>query len=241
MVMLRAPVFSINAQRGYRLINSKYPPIALFDDVADEAEFEALYALQALTNPRLKNDAGDMAFLPAGEIPFGINGCSYAVAPFTHINGQGSRFSDGTYGMLYLADDFNTAVAEVSYHQEHYWRLVDGLKYDRLVMRGLLFTFNAEPAHDLLGLPLSDPIYDPNDYNVARSLGQRLKAAGSAALRYRSVRHPGGVCWGLFTPKGVSSVQQSAHYEFIWDGNRIAKIDKVISTPYRPSYPRQGR
>ncbi len=238
--MFSAPILAINAQRGYRLINSKYPPIALFDDVADESEFETLYALQALTNPRLKNDAGDMAFLATGEIPFGIPGCSYAVAPFTHINPQGSRFSDGSYGMLYLADDISTALAEVTYHQEHYWRLVDGLKYDRLVMRGLLFTFNADPAYDLFGLQLSDPVYDPVDYSVARSLGRSLKAGGAAALRYRSVRHPGAVCWGLFTPKGVISVQQSAHYEIIWDGNRIAKIDKVISTPYRPSYPRQG-
>ena len=45
---------------GYRLVNSKFPPIGLFDDVASLDEFEALYALQALTNPRLRNEAGDL-------------------------------------------------------------------------------------------------------------------------------------------------------------------------------------
>lgn len=38
---------------AYRLINSKFPPIGLFDDAE---EFEALYQIQALTNPRLQND-----------------------------------------------------------------------------------------------------------------------------------------------------------------------------------------
>ncbi|WP_410015149.1 RES family NAD+ phosphorylase [Sodalis sp. C49] len=226
----RLPALEIAQQRGYRLITSKYPPIALFEDVADEAEFDILYALQALTNPRLQNETGDLAFLAAGEIPFGIAGCSYAVAPFTHVNPLGSRFSDGTFGMLYLADEMATALAEVAYHQERSWQFIDGLKYDRLVMRGLVFIFDPAPAYDALVLPLANVVYDPLSYTAARELGRSLKANGCAALRYRSVRRPGAVCWGLFTPKGVKSVQQSAHYEFIWDGKRIAKIDRIVST-----------
>ncbi|SFB55988.1 hypothetical protein SAMN04244571_03795, partial [Azotobacter beijerinckii] len=77
---------SLAAQGGeslqaYRLVNSKFPPIALFDDVADEADFEALYRLQAMTNPRLQNEIGRLELIPRGEIPFGIPGCSYATAP----------------------------------------------------------------------------------------------------------------------------------------------------------------
>ena len=33
--------------QAYRLVNSKFPPIALFDDVANPDEFEALYQIQA--------------------------------------------------------------------------------------------------------------------------------------------------------------------------------------------------
>ncbi|WP_213989532.1 RES family NAD+ phosphorylase [Sodalis sp. dw_96] len=223
------PSLNIQRQRGYRLINSKYPPIALFDDVADEEEFETLYELQALTNPRLQNSAGLPGFLPAGEIPFGITGCSYAVAPFTHVNPLGSRFSDGSYGMLYIADDMTTALTEVTYHQEHYWQQVEGLKYDRMVMRSLVFIFDPEPATDALVLPFSHPIYDAHSYNAARALGLSLKNQGCRSLRYRSVRRADSVCWGLFTPKGVKSVLQSAHYEFIWDGKKIDKIDRIVS------------
>ena len=87
-------------QQAYRLVNSKFPPIALFDDVADADEFETLYQLQALTNPRLRNETGRLELIARAEIPFGIPGCSYATAPFTHVNPAGSRFSDGSFGVL---------------------------------------------------------------------------------------------------------------------------------------------
>lgn len=222
----------ITNQSGYRLINSKYPPIALFDDVADEDEFELLYALQALTNPRLSQLVGNLTRLDSAQIPFGIPGCSYAVAPFTHVNTNGSRFSGGDYGMLYLAEDLNTAIAEVAWHQQQYWQKVQGLKFERIVMRGLHCRFDARPAHDACGLPADNPIYDPQSYHASRALGQALKQAGSAAIRYYSVRHPGSLCWGLFTPAGVKAISQCAHYEFVWDGLAITSISQVrLSQP----------
>jgi hypothetical protein len=107
--------------QAYRLVNSKFPPIALFDDVADAADFEVLYQLQALTNPRLQNELGRLDLVPREQIPFGIPGCSYATAPFTHVNPAGSRFSNGSFGALYLADRMDTAIPEVRHHQERYW------------------------------------------------------------------------------------------------------------------------
>ena len=56
--------------RAYRLVNSKFPPIAIFDDVASADEFESLYALQAITNPRLANQAGRLELIPRADIPF---------------------------------------------------------------------------------------------------------------------------------------------------------------------------
>lgn len=70
--------------RAYRLVNSKFPPIAIFDDVADADDFEDLFALQTLTNPRLLNEIGRLELIPRQDIPFGIIGCSYATAPFTY-------------------------------------------------------------------------------------------------------------------------------------------------------------
>ncbi|MBZ5486866.1 RES family NAD+ phosphorylase [Halomonas aquamarina] len=211
---------------GYRLINSKFPPIALFDDVADESEFAALHALQALTNPRLQNEAGNLALLPTCEIPFGIRGCSYAVAPFTHVNPDGSRFSDGSFGVLYVADLLATAIAEVKYHQQAYWQNVEGLHFERFVFRGLKCIFDERGCRDAKGLEYSHPVYAPDDYHYSRALGWSIREACSAGLRYRSVREPGATCWALMTPIHVRDIVQTTHLEMIWNG-RVTQVNRL--------------
>ncbi len=212
---------------GHRLINSKFPPIDLFDDVADKSEFEALYALQALTNPRLQNQLGDIKLVSLDEIPFDITGCSYAVAPFTHVNPDGSRFSNGDFGMLYLADELDTALHEIYYHQCKYWLGVHGLNYDRIIFRGLRCEFDEIDIADITTLPMSDPIYNRDDYSASRAYGQSQRMSGSLAIKYNSVRRKGSVCWALYSPKHVKSIIQSSHYEFNWNGECISSINKL--------------
>ncbi len=36
------------------------------------------------------------------------------MAPFTHLNPKGSRFSDGSYGVYYAAKRLSTAIAETA-------------------------------------------------------------------------------------------------------------------------------
>lgn len=230
MVML-ADLAELDAPAGrltqaYRLVNSKFPPISLFDDVADASQFDTLYQIQALTNPRLLNEIGRLELLPRSEIPFGIPGCSYATAPFTHVNPAGSRFSDGRYGVLYLAATMDTALAEVRHHQDTYWAGVQGLGYERFVFRGLTCSFGEARMLDAAVLPLTDPVHAPADYSQARLLGQAARAARRPGLRYRSVRHPGQLCWALMTPKPMTSILQTAHYEMIWSGG-ITSVNTV--------------
>ncbi|MFG6666455.1 RES family NAD+ phosphorylase [Halomonas sp. HNIBRBA4712] len=202
---------------GYRLINSKFPPIALFDDVADAEEFEALYRLQAMTNPRLKNELGELSLLPCDEIPFRIRGCSYAAAAFTHVNPNGSRFSDGSFGVLYIADTLATAIAEVSHHQKRYWERVEGLRFERFVFRGLRCAFDEQGCRDALALAQDHPIFDAQSYSASRELGHGLKRAGAPGLRYRSVRNEGATCWALMTPRHVEEIVQTTHIEMVWN------------------------
>ncbi|PCF97436.1 hypothetical protein CPA45_01495 [Vreelandella nigrificans] len=211
------PTLSAGKATGYRLVNSKFPPIDLFDDVADAEEFAALHALQALTNPRLQNEIGNLALLPTGQIPFGIRGCSYAVAPFTHVNPQGSRFSDGSFGVLYFADTFETAIAEVKHHQQVYWQNVPGLHYERFVFRGLKSTFDEGGFYDALTLPIEHAIYAPDDYSISQPFGAEVRQS-SGGLRYHSVRQQGASCWALTTPSGVADIIQTTHLEMIWNG-----------------------
>ncbi|OEY65063.1 RES family NAD+ phosphorylase [Marinobacter sp. X15-166B] len=223
------PSIRLPKTKGYRLINSKLPTIDIFSDVATPEEFEDLYALQALTNPRLVQGVGNLNYIDLNEIPWGIPGCHYAAASFTHVSPDGSRFSNGAYGMLYIADTMDTAVAEVEYHQVSYLGKVEGLKFDRLVFRGLACSFGGEFIHDATTLPVSHAIYHPTDYTASRALGGQLRADGSEGLQYWSVRNPGATCWGLFTPKNVQSVVQTAHYEFILREGGIVDKRKVTA------------
>ncbi|MFT5879896.1 MAG: hypothetical protein ACI86X_001017 [Moritella sp.] len=223
--MVAENIAHFNDQKSYRLINSKFPPIDLFDDVASAEEFELLYEIQARTNPRIQNEVGDLNLISPEENPFGIAGYSYATASFTHVNPAGSRFSDGSFGALYMADTVETAIAETRYHQALYFSQVEGLAYDVITMRGLACYFDGaliNISHNNDGT-----LYHPRDYTAAQTLGGKLKAQGKEGLQYNSVRREGAICWVLFTPKKVKKIEQIAQFEFIWDGKNIAKVEKV--------------
>lgn len=229
MVIDGLPIENFDKQKCYRLINSKFPPINLFDDVADADEFAALYAIQAMTNPRLQNEIGNLNLLPPEEIPHDIKGCNWSIAAFTHILPNGSRFSNGEYGIYYAAKDIKTAIAETAYHQETYFKNVEGLKFDKITMRTLCTTFSA----DLINIvnPLVDDRgwYDPNSYTESQKLGEIVKGNKLQGIWYGSVRNNHSDCYALFTPKCIDEIVQGCHYEYIWDGTRISTISEINS------------
>lgn len=222
------PRAAFDAQVAYRLINSKFPPISLFDDVASNEEFEAVYAVQALTNPRLRQEVGDLNRVPRERRPFDIPGCSYALGPFVHVNESGSRFSAGQFGVFYAAETMATGIAETRYHQQRYFQGVADLKYDRIQMRGLRVVFTASllniysPRHDEYGW------HDAEDYSSAQQLGDALKQADEHGVFYASVRDKGKPCYALFSPHLINSVVQTGHYEYQWDGKRIVNVLKIV-------------
>lgn len=228
MVKEILPIIDTHEAHTRRLIASKFPPIPLFDDVASPEEFDALYELQKLTNPRLQNELGCLDLLDKQEIPWGVDGCNYAVAPFVHLNPEGSRFSDGSFGILYLADSSETALAEIEYHQQNYWSRVEGLHFECFVFRELICEFQA-PLRDARHLPTTHVIYDSADYQAARTMGAQFKNQNDMGIVYRSVRHPEGICFGLFTPKAVHKMVQTKHYEWTWDGKELSTPRVVVS------------
>jgi len=215
------PLLRIREGHGARLVSTKLPPINIFDTVASPGEFDALYALQARTNPRLQTQVGNLGMLQKNEIPFGIPGCSYATAPFTHLTPGGSRFSDGEFGVLYLADRSEVAISEVAYHWGRYLAGLEGAKYDVLTFRLFRAVFGDCELHDLTALGLDHPVHDPHSYTDSRRYGHALRKAGAHGLQFHSVRHPGGICWGLFSPRFMHSMTQSEGIEMAWDGEAL--------------------
>ena len=44
----------------YRIIPSRFPPISLFEDIADPADLEAVFRVESLTNDRLREEVGEL-------------------------------------------------------------------------------------------------------------------------------------------------------------------------------------
>jgi RES domain len=212
-------------QPCYRVIPSRFPPVSLFDRVARPEELDAVFAIQALTNPRLRTELGEIDLIPASERVAGP-GSTPVMAAFTHLNRQGSRFSDGTWGVYYAGESLTTAVAEVSFHCARFMAETQqpAIDVDYRAYAARLI----QPLLDLRG-PAWDPHHQPNSYQASSALARELRGQGAWGLVYRSVRRPEGECVAIFRPQAIQvPVTQSAHVSLRWDG-------KAISSWYRKS------
>lgn len=211
---------------GYRLIPSKFPPIDLYEDVASADELDAVYAVEALTNPRLVEQVGRLGLVPKEDWLVGIPHCSYVMAAFTHVSPNGARFTNGFFGGYYCAASINTAIKETVYHMER----VLGYTNEgpqRVQMRALFARFNAQLV-DIRNEPyLSSSLYHPTAYADAQAFGVTQQQASQEGIVYRSVRHEGHDCYVLFKPRLVSEVHQTAHYDYCWDGEAISNVLKL--------------
>lgn len=205
-----------------RIVPTRYPAVTLFDRVADAADFDALYALEALTNERSRDELGHIALVPPEQRLYGP-GSGPIMAAFTHVNTQGSRFSAGQWGVFYAARERATAVAETRYHHARFLAATrQGAMH--LPMRLYHVALDAR-LHDLRpASAVPEAVYDPDDYSAAQALGARLRAAGSLGVAYRSVRHARGQCAGLFSPRGARACLHAAYLLYAWDGRAFTDV-----------------
>jgi len=204
---------------SYRLIPSRYPTVGLYDAIADPADLEVVFAIEALTNARIRDELGDLQLVAPDERVTGA-GSTPVMAAFTHLNPDGSRFSDGSYGVYYAAQALDTAIAEVSHHRAVFLARTAEPAID-VDLRLIAANVDSD-LHDLRELgPAGAAILDPHDYAAAQALGRRLRAAGSWGVQFPSVRHAGGFCIGVFRPRALGKARVGAHIALHWDGRRI--------------------
>jgi hypothetical protein len=202
-----------------RAVPSRFPPVSLFEDVANPDELDAVHAIQALTNPRLRVEVGELELVPKDERVSGP-GSSPVMAAFTHINRAGTRFSDGSWGVYYAGDCVETAVAEVGFHGARFLAATrqPAIEVDYRVYLATVI----QPLHDVRG-PRWQALHAPDSYAASVRAATEWRARGSWGLLYRSVRRAGGECVALFRPKALQlPVSQGAHVSLCWDGNRMA-------------------
>ena len=203
----------------YRLIPSRFPTVGLYDAIADPADLDVVFAIEMLTNPRIRDELGELQLVPPEERISGV-GSTMIMAAFTHLNPEGSRFSDGSYGVYYAAHTLVTAIAEVSHHRALFLSRTHEPAMD-VDMRAISANLDAD-LHDLRGLgKRGHALLDPDDYAAPQAFARRLREAGSWGVVFPSVRFDGGLCVGVFRPKALRHARSGAHIALHWDGARI--------------------
>jgi hypothetical protein len=214
----------------HRIVASRLPTIHLFERVADPADWDALYELESRTNPRLRNEVGDLTLVPVSERVGGPN-ASIVMAPFTHLGPQGTRFTDGRFGAYYAAESVETAIAETRFHSERFLRATNQSPLEQ-EKRCYLADIACE-LHDLRRRKDELPdIYDPStDYGASQKLGRALREKGSNGIAFDSVRRPGGECVAVFRPRLIQNVRQGVHLRYAWDGQSIKDVYEIRVMP----------
>lgn len=216
------PLEEVQWKPCYRIIPSRFPPISLFEKVADPADLEAVFMIEAMTNDRLRDEVGDLTLVPPEERVTGP-GSSPIMAAFTHINPQGDRFTDGTYGAFYASLSIHTAVEETKHHRVAFLAATDEPAQE-LDMRVYAVDLEAD-LHDIRGKRESHPqLYDPDEYSASQALASQLRTDGSDGIVYQSVRDEAGECVAVFRPRLLSNCRQERHLCYVWDGKGISKI-----------------
>ena len=209
-------------QQACRIVPTRYPAVTLFDRVADAADFEALYALEALTNERAREELGQVERVPPDDRVFGP-GSGPIMAAFTHVNLLGSRFSGGEHGVFYAARERATAVAET---RHHHGRFLAATRQPAMHLPMRLYHVAVDGRLHDLRPPGAVPaaVFDADDYAASRALGRALREQGALGLAWRSVRHDGGHCVGLFKPRAAKACLHAALLLYAWDGARFSDI-----------------
>lgn len=206
---------TIRWPESYRIILSRYPSVGIFDDVADPADLPALAALEARTNPRIRDELGMLALVrPADRIAG--PGTTPIMAAFTHA--QPSRFTDGGFGVYYAARNRETAIFETRFHLERLYRYTREASADvdlRAYSARIAGSFD-----DLRAAPPGDPRLDPDSYAVSARYGRAVYEANAAdGIVYRSVRDPKRrASVACFRPRVISACRTHGYLTYRWDG-----------------------
>lgn len=214
------PVTSVHWPRAFRVIRSIFPPIDLFEDIADPEDWEALASAESKTNPRIWDHIGRLDLVPP-ERRVGGPGSSYLMAPFVHISiDRPGRFSDGQYGVYSIGNSEEVAIREVAHH---HGQAMSGSDEEP----GWTSQFRMLINHldlDLHDVRADSACHDPVDYGVPQSIARHLRMNGSNGILYHSVRCPDGNCAAIFWPDLLTVPVQGDHFDFHWDGNNVDRI-----------------
>ena len=206
-------------KKSHRIIRTVYPTVHLFEDIADPADWDKIARAEARSNPRLRDEIGNLALVPVHRRVSGST-ATLVMGAFTHASPlRPSRFSDGSFGVWYCGDRFEVALAETAYHFEEFMRATREPAADADFRE--LYCAISGSVHDLRK---ADPEHTlvPGDWSAGQRLGRRVRNEDLDGVVYPSVRTRAGMAAGLFWPNCVTlPVLQARQFRYRWDGSRM--------------------
>jgi hypothetical protein len=208
----------------YRVIVSRYPQIDLFERVSSPEDWEVLYAVESLTNPRLRNEVGDIRLVAPEDRVYG-EGASWIMAAFTHppVDGRGGRFNKD-FGIFYCSADESVAIAESSFHRARFLR-ESRIERTTQEMRVIRAHLGPIMLHDVRYLK-DGAIYHPDDYSESQQLGYAMRNCRSFGVYYQSVR-TNGECAGVMRPRGLSDAIHWRYLRYHFEQGEITKVESL--------------
>ncbi len=208
----------------FRVILALYPQVDLFERVSSPQDWEVLYAVESLTNPRLRDQVGNIRLVDPQDRVYG-DGASWIMAAFTHppVDGRGGRFNRD-FGIYYCSDREKIAIAESSFHRARFLR-ESRINKTQQTMRVIRARLGPVLLHDVRHLA-DHPMFDRDDYSEAQQFGYSLRTTRSYGIHYNSVRAD-GECFAVMRARALSDAIHWRYLRYHYDQGSIVKVESV--------------
>jgi RES domain. len=201
--------------KSWRIIPSRNPPVDLYRRVAPPEDWRSVINIEVLTNPRLREMKEGLGLVRPEDLKGGVTQ-NWILAPFTYLNPEGGRFSDGTFGSCFLAKDLSTALLESIRLRERFLS-VTGQGPISLDMRVIITDVCGEFEIDL-------PSDKFSDERARKEYWKERRQSGCNGVYFRAVDLHSDECVEAFRPCVMLKATQERHLTYAWDGQKIAKI-----------------
>jgi hypothetical protein len=196
--------------------------------VADE-ELSALEEIEGATSGRLRAQDVGADRLDSRELVYGIPHAHFINAAFAYwLPRSLNRFNGPGRGAWYAAIEFETSLAEVSFHMER--ELANISNFNAVVDYSEMFASFIGDFVDVREVTPRPEFLDPDpakSYAAGNHFADSAQAAGLYGIVYPSQRRAGGTCLVALVPHAVQSVSQGRVIRLAWTGKPDPSISEV--------------
>ncbi|MDX1921080.1 MAG: RES family NAD+ phosphorylase [Candidatus Caenarcaniphilales bacterium] len=212
-------------KQSWRIISTRYPPINIYESVADQNELEAIKIVESFTSPRINDLIHKIEVLPEEERIYGIQGADIIMASYCYSSD--GRFSkENDLKAIYVAKKVETAIEETKYHTAKRF-LNARIQEAEEDVRILSLTLDGELA-DIRNLQSKhSDLYNPDSYIASQAYAEYLRKLNYDGILYSSVRDIEGECAAVFRPKLFKNCTTAGFLKYIYKNGKIESVLKI--------------